>query len=269
MSLSIWITHCFLLFYNNSWPWTYGLYISVILSAWVVISFADVKGNRLDVLLGDLSYPVYLFHTTVAAWMLFFFAPDRSLGFFIVSFILTVMVSWLVLKLVDAPLHKLKKGSKSEVLIRLIEDNFAIRIIKNSFSKCVVYYLKVKKYRKVLVSLIAILTLVMIGWQGYKVMTNNTLVVKNWGPRNSQVSTVPNIQADGNAGLWIVTSPTYGLGELDVLVNKQRLEKINVDTKLITASIPAMYFQEEGKLSITIEQVHTGKIFLVGIMEIK
>lgn len=110
LSLSLWVMHCFFKLIIDSWPWTYGLYLSAILSAWVVLSFADVKGNRFDTFLGDLSYPLYLFHSTVAAWMLLFFAPDRSLGFFIVSFVLTLIVSWLVLKLVDAPLHRFKKG---------------------------------------------------------------------------------------------------------------------------------------------------------------
>lgn len=73
LSCSIWFIHGLIWIKFDQWPWTYGLYSSIILSAWVIISLDARRTSKFDQFLGDLSYPIYLFHTTVAAWLLPFY----------------------------------------------------------------------------------------------------------------------------------------------------------------------------------------------------
>lgn len=110
-SVLAWLLQCIIWLRYDQWPWTYGLYVSALLSAWVVISLVNQKTGTLDRILGDLSYPVYLFHTTVAVWVMAFGFPDRTFLFFLVSFILTLLLSWALLVWVDRPLHRLKKSA--------------------------------------------------------------------------------------------------------------------------------------------------------------
>lgn len=109
LSLLAWGLHCLVWLRFPYWPWTYGLYASLLLSAWVVLSLAPSKPGRLDQFLGDLSYPVYLFHTTAAIWLVAAGMQMRSFPFFCVAFVITLVVSWLVIRLVDRPLAGLKK----------------------------------------------------------------------------------------------------------------------------------------------------------------
>jgi len=109
LSPTAWILHCLVWLMFPYWPWTYGLYVSLLLSAWVVLSLAPAKQSRLDRWLGDLSYPVYLFHTTAAIWLIALGMQMRSFSFFCAGFAITIVLSWLVIRLVDQPLAGLKK----------------------------------------------------------------------------------------------------------------------------------------------------------------
>jgi peptidoglycan/LPS O-acetylase OafA/YrhL len=109
ISVLVWAAHCLIWIRYDQWPWTYGLYVSVLLSAWVVLSLSKLETSPLDNILGDLSYPLYLFHTTVAVWVLTLPIASRSFGFFLVSFFLTLVLSWFLIIAVDRPVHKLKK----------------------------------------------------------------------------------------------------------------------------------------------------------------
>ncbi len=80
----------------------------MFLSAWVVISLFPLKSSQLDKLLGDLSYPVYLLHTT-AGMCIYFFFGQRSLLFFSAAFALTVILSYGVVRLIEKPLIRFKK----------------------------------------------------------------------------------------------------------------------------------------------------------------
>lgn len=111
LSFSAWSIHCLVWIKFPHWPWTYGLYVSLLLSAWVVISLAPIKQGKLDQFLGDLSYPVYLFHTTAAVWLVTIGMTMRSFSFFCVAFVITLVISWLVIKFIDQPLAYLKKKS--------------------------------------------------------------------------------------------------------------------------------------------------------------
>lgn len=101
VSIVLWCLHCLVWIWYDKWPWTYGLYLSVLISAWVVVSLSAIKNTAMDTLLGDMSYPVYLFHTSVAIWFFGLFNGNRSLPFFLVSFLVTLLASWLVVQLVD------------------------------------------------------------------------------------------------------------------------------------------------------------------------
>lgn len=108
VSVGAWCAHGLYWLHDGYWPWTYGLWLSVPLSAWVVLSLAQVKAGAMDKAAGDLSYPVYLLHTTVAAWLLPSFGFGRGFGFFAVSFAATLLVAWVMLRLVDRPMQRLR-----------------------------------------------------------------------------------------------------------------------------------------------------------------
>lgn len=112
LSVGLWIVHSLLWLWLSSWPWTYGLYVSLLLSLWVVASLFPLKASKLDVWLGDLSYPVYLFHTIVAGW--FFLAGwlDHSFLTALVIAGVTVAVSFLVVTLVEKPARRFKLGGR-------------------------------------------------------------------------------------------------------------------------------------------------------------
>ena len=109
LSVVVWGAHCLVWIWYDQWPWTYGLYVSAILSAWVVLSLSRLETGKIDGVLGDLSYPLYLFHTTIAVWVLLLPFSIRSFGFFVVSFFLTITLSWCFIIVIDRPLHRLKK----------------------------------------------------------------------------------------------------------------------------------------------------------------
>lgn len=108
MSLLFWNLHGLVWFFESAWPWTYGLYVSILLSAWVVISLVPKKAGKIDTMLGDLSYPMYLFHTTVAAWFMLYFGTSRTLTFCCISVVATILTSIYVLTFVEIPLRSLK-----------------------------------------------------------------------------------------------------------------------------------------------------------------
>lgn len=93
LSIAIWSIHCLIGVKFNLYPWVYGLYTAIPLSAWVIISLAKLKTDRTDKLLGDLSYPIYLFHSGLAVWFLAYFNNIRSFNFFIIAYLFTIIVS--------------------------------------------------------------------------------------------------------------------------------------------------------------------------------
>ncbi len=107
-SILAWCGHSLYWLHDVYWPWTYGLWLSVPLSAWVVLSLAEAKSSAADKFVGELSYPIYLLHTAVAAWFLPHFGFGRTLTFFGVSFAATLLASWFMLLLVDRPMRQLR-----------------------------------------------------------------------------------------------------------------------------------------------------------------
>jgi peptidoglycan/LPS O-acetylase OafA/YrhL len=108
LSLSLWLLHGAAWLWFPYWPWTYGLYVSLPLSGWVVISLFPRRAGALDRWLGDLSYPVYLFHTITGAWLIGWFHQQRSLGLFVAAFTLAVLPAWLVVRFIEQPLAALR-----------------------------------------------------------------------------------------------------------------------------------------------------------------
>lgn len=108
LSMLTWLAHCLVWIWYDPWPWTYGLYFSVLLSSWVIVSIESVKSNRIDSIFGDLSYPIYLFHTVVGIFILMLGFKIRSFDFFVASFITTLTVSWLLVATVDRRINLMK-----------------------------------------------------------------------------------------------------------------------------------------------------------------
>lgn len=111
-SFAIWMIHGGLWLVADPWPWTYGMYTSLVLSAWVTISLTAYKSSKFDTLLGDMSYPLYLTHTTVGACLLVVFGYGRGFTYFIAAFGLTLVVSLLMALFVERPLHRLKRSAR-------------------------------------------------------------------------------------------------------------------------------------------------------------
>lgn len=117
-SVGAWLLFCLIWLPFPSFPWTYGLMISIILSAWVVISLAEIKTGWLDKWAGDLSYPIYLLHTTAGAWWMVRMGDGRSFKFFLAAFGTTVLLSILFVLVIDKPLQKKKVKPKA-----MVQDN--------------------------------------------------------------------------------------------------------------------------------------------------
>lgn len=115
ISTSIWILHGLIVLSFPAYPWFYGLLVSVLLSAWVTISLADQKASTFDGLLGDLSYPLYLLHTTVAAFFLIPFGHERNVQFFTVSFASAILLSFLVSRYFETPLRSYRFSDRTTV----------------------------------------------------------------------------------------------------------------------------------------------------------
>lgn len=108
LSLSVWMIFSGSIVYFPYIPWTYGLYISLPISSWVVISLVNRKSTTLDRFLGDMSYPVYLLHTIAYAFMAMYFGKIGSFETFIMTLIVTVMMSFITLYIIDKPMMALR-----------------------------------------------------------------------------------------------------------------------------------------------------------------
>ena len=109
ISVVLWIGQFAIFWHDTYWPWTYGLYVSGLLSAWVVLSLSSRRTGRLDDALGELSYPCYLLHATAGALLLAWFGYDRSASFALAALALTWVGCWAMVRLIDRPLLRFKR----------------------------------------------------------------------------------------------------------------------------------------------------------------
>jgi peptidoglycan/LPS O-acetylase OafA/YrhL len=115
-STIVWLLHGLLWLKVPEWPWTWGLYASLVLSVWMVVSLHRHRSGKADRMLGDLSYPVYLIHTTVAAWFVCPCGFSRPIEFFVQAFALTLLLSWLIVVVLDRPLSRFKLKAPAEAV---------------------------------------------------------------------------------------------------------------------------------------------------------
>jgi len=114
LSVACWLLHCAVILVDGTWPWTWGLYVSVLLSGWVVISLAELKTSKADAVMGELSYPFYLLHCTAGAILLAAYGYDRSLPYAVAAVALTLAASSVMVWGLDRRLA----GRKSKSLLR-------------------------------------------------------------------------------------------------------------------------------------------------------
>nr|WP_225444781.1 acyltransferase [Pseudomarimonas arenosa] len=112
LSVTVWLLHSAFWLLGRSWPWSFGLYVSALLSAWVVISLYSTEhrpwpGDRLA---GELSYPIYLLHTTAGAVLLPWFGTARSALFAVLALLLTLLASWAMVLLLERPISNWKRA---------------------------------------------------------------------------------------------------------------------------------------------------------------
>ena len=110
LSLFAWIINGVVWLWNDQYPWTVGLYVSIFFSAWVTLSLYQAQTTRLDKFLGDLSYPVYLLHTSCGILILCLADKweSRSFTFMCISFAVTTLLSVIVIKYFDPLIIKFK-----------------------------------------------------------------------------------------------------------------------------------------------------------------
>jgi peptidoglycan/LPS O-acetylase OafA/YrhL len=114
-SYCVWVLHGCIWIFFDPWPWTYGLYFSLILSGWLIVSLHQKKSNSLDNFLGDLSYPIYLFHTLSGGFVAFFLGFERNLFFFIISFLLTLIISIFLIIFLDQPIQSFRNNMRKNI----------------------------------------------------------------------------------------------------------------------------------------------------------
>lgn len=108
VSVCSWLVNCVFWYYNDLYPWGYGLYVSLLLSSWVTISLIDVKANKTGKFMGDISYPLYLIHTAVGIAVSIATGQARTFKMFAISFVLCIIISSLFVIFIDRKLERFK-----------------------------------------------------------------------------------------------------------------------------------------------------------------
>lgn len=103
-------------------------YLNLLLNFFLIFVLADgfpfQIPKKVDAIVGDYSYPIYLFHypAGLAASMILFGAPKRGFhmeGFLVMcaSLPLCILVSYLVIRFVDHPIQRVRAGVKRRIQI--------------------------------------------------------------------------------------------------------------------------------------------------------
>ena len=95
-----------------------GFYVSIILSALLLISLINIKKNnvpfwfyRFDKFLGNMSYPIFLLHwhvATLVSWSIFAGDKIRGGDVFFIAFIFTNILAYLMNYILDNRVNKIR-----------------------------------------------------------------------------------------------------------------------------------------------------------------
>jgi peptidoglycan/LPS O-acetylase OafA/YrhL len=93
-------------------------YISIYVASIVVITLKDKKATRIDTDIGDLSYPIYLSHTTVGILVtaIFLGVPEfKQYGYFVFYLFYIIVFSYILHTTVDRRVGVLRKRVKASL----------------------------------------------------------------------------------------------------------------------------------------------------------
>ena len=107
LSIFLWAMQFNIVLVNLIVPWDWGLYLSLLFTLFVLNSLCDLPKNKVDLFLGDMSYLVYLLHTTVG-YLILIYIPAlkiRDFYYFCVAYIITLIISFIFVFFLERPLR--------------------------------------------------------------------------------------------------------------------------------------------------------------------
>lgn len=93
-----------------------GFYLNLLLCWWAIAGLSQMRSNRIDKALGALSYPIYLAHYPVAAFVAGALALPRGWPLFWESVPLVLVLSVALHLLVELPIERLRNKVRSQTL---------------------------------------------------------------------------------------------------------------------------------------------------------
>ena len=93
---------------------------------------------------------------------------------------------------------------------------------------------------------------------------NTPFKVQDWGPRSTKANLVPNIQPNGNMGIWIKISNTDQLKNATLYFDGKPAAGTYVQDKLVTASINPKDISSPGRKEITLKMLNSEKLIPIG-----
>lgn len=97
--------------------------------------------------------------------------------------------------------------------------------------------------------------------------------VVNWGERSADAGQVPNVQIDGQAGMWVVIEPRsrVALSPLRLRIDGRRLRgtEFSSDGDLLTALAPPTLFGQAGEFAVDLENLDTGVVTRLGTIKVR
>lgn len=96
----------------------------------------------------------------------------------------------------------------------------------------------------------------------------NNFKIINWGPQETTQGIIPNLQADGSAGIWIQCLDGTKFGDVQVVLDDLAAKTTTLSKDLITASISAESFKLVGEKNLYIKQINTGQVIAIGKLKI-
>ncbi len=101
------------------------------------------------------------------------------------------------------------------------------------------------------------------GSYGIPLLNTNELKVVDWGPQTSSLGLLPNIQPNGQVGIWIKLKNELH-EDTRIYLDGMPGTSIGIQGNLLTAGFSAENFKTEGKKVLIIKTASTGKVLIVG-----